>query len=492
MPVPPPPAPLPGAPLPVPPPRALVPVLLFLSTCVAVISSLGAPLVPAIAAETGSSLPQAQWSLTVTLVVGAVATPVVGRLGDGPHRRPVVLTVLSLVVLGGLLAALPLGLGWLIVGRGLQGFGLALTPLAIATARDALSGGRAQATAAALSITVAAGLGLGYPVTGVIAELGGVHAAFWFGAAVTAVALAAAAVVFPPSPPRPAVRLDAVGGLLLGVGVACGLLVLSEGESQGWSNPWLIAMLAVAVASLVGWVFWELRRPAPLVDLHLARGRTAAVAHTGALLIGLANYLFLASVTFLAQTPRSSGYGFGASVVVSGLVLVPFSLGSLLAGRLARALTDRGAGRLVLPGSALVVAAGLALFGATRSQLWELFVIAGITGLGVGGAFSAFPGLITSTVPPTETGSAMSLNQVLRYVGFATGSALTATLLEAATPAGGDVPGAGGYTVVALLGSAVALVTAVLTGVLMRGGGATAPVAAPGAARTSVPRVTQR
>src|SRR4051794_32184798 len=202
------------------PPRALVPVLIFLSTCVAVISSLGAPLVPAIAAATGASLAQAQWSLTITLVVGAVATPVLGRLGGGPHRRTVVLTVLGLVVLGGVLAALPLGLGWLIVGRGFQGFGLGLTPLAIATARDALTGERARSAAAALSITTAAGLGRGYPLTGLIAELGGVHAAFWSGAAIPAVALAAAAGVFPPSPPRAAPRLDVVGAGLLGAGLA--------------------------------------------------------------------------------------------------------------------------------------------------------------------------------------------------------------------------------------------------------------------------------
>src|SRR5919202_1369405 len=180
--------------------RALVPVLIFLGTCVAVISSLGAPLIPAIAADTGTTLAQAQWALTVTLVTGAVATPVLGRLGDGPHRRRVVLTVLGVVVVGGVLAALPLGLGWLVAGRALQGFGLGITPLAIDPARDALPPGRARATAAALSITVAAGIGLGYPLTGAIAELGGVHAAFWFGAAASAAALVAAARVYPASP----------------------------------------------------------------------------------------------------------------------------------------------------------------------------------------------------------------------------------------------------------------------------------------------------
>src|SRR4051794_35299720 len=161
---------------------ALTPTLIFVGTVVAVISSLGAPLVPAIAAAHSVPVTTAQWSLTITMLVGAVATPVLGRLGDGRLRRRVMLAILGLVVLGSALAALPLSFGWLLAGRALQGFGLGLTPLAIATAQEALAGERGQRTAAGLSITVVAGVGLGYPLTGVVAELGGVHAAFWFGA----------------------------------------------------------------------------------------------------------------------------------------------------------------------------------------------------------------------------------------------------------------------------------------------------------------------
>ncbi len=53
--------------------RALVPVLVYIGLLVAVISSLGAPLVPTIADDYGVSLGTAQWSLTITLLVGAVS-----------------------------------------------------------------------------------------------------------------------------------------------------------------------------------------------------------------------------------------------------------------------------------------------------------------------------------------------------------------------------------------------------------------------------------
>ena len=439
--------------------------LIFVGTVVAVISSLGAPLVPAIAEGAGASLPDAQWSLTITLLVGAVATPVVGRLGDGPHRRPVLLTVLALVTLGGVLAALPLGLPWLITGRGLQGFGLGLTPVAIATARDALTGERSRATVAALSVTVVAGVGLGYPAAGLVAELGGVHAAFWAGAAISFLALIAAAAVVPASPGAPARRLDVVGAVLLGAGLAGLLLALGESETWG-PSPLLWTVAGAAVLVLLGWLVWERRAPWPLVDLRLARGRVAASAHVAALLVGLSNYLLLASIPVLAQTPAGDGAGFGTSIVVAGLILLPFSLASVVAGRVARAIADRSGARVVLPMAALVQSGAFVLFLLARTQLWELFALMAVAGFGVGAAFAAFPGLIISAVPPEETGSAMSLNQVLRYIGFAVGSALTATVLAASSAAGAEAPGARGYDVVAVIGLAVCLTTAVVTWVI--------------------------
>lgn len=443
--------------------RALVPVLIFIGTVVAVISSLGAPLIPSIARTEGITLPDAQWALTVTLLVGAVATPVVGRLGDGPRRRAVMLAVLGVVVVGSALAALPLGFGWLIAGRGLQGFGLGLTPLAIATARDALLGPRQRGTMAALSVTVAAGVGLGYPISGLIAQLGGVHAAFAFGGIVAALALVAGAVVLPPSPDVPARRLDLLGAVLLGLGLASGLLALDEGGRAGWTSARLIVLAVVCVVALAAWAAWALRARTPLVDLRLARGRTAVTAHVAALLIGLANYLLLSGVPLLAQTPRSTGYGFGAPAVVAGLLLLPFSVGSVVGGRLAPMISDRWSPRALLPLGASVLGVAMLLFGLERGSLWTICGEMLVAGLGVGTTFAGLPALVVASVPRSETGSAMSLNQVLRYSGFSIGSATTATTLAAATPPGAAEATSSGYTALAVIGLVTCFVMAVLT-----------------------------
>jgi MFS family permease len=271
--------------------------------------------------------------------------------------------------------------------------------------------------------------------------------------------------------------------VLLGAGLAGVLLALGEAETWGPGSPALWVLAGAAVVVLAGWLWWETRTPWPLVDLRLARGRVAATAHIAAMLVGLANYLLLAAIPILAQAP-AEGAGFGTSIVVAGLILLPFSLASLVAGRMARILADRAAARLVLPLAALVQALAFGLFLVARADLWELFVLMAVAGLGVGAAFAAFPALIISAVPPHETGSAMSLNQVLRYIGFAVGSALTATILAAATPAGASSPAGRGYGTIAVVGLAVCLVTSAATWLLPGSAVARRPA---GSSRDAVP-----
>ena len=134
--------------------RALVPTLVFLGMVAAVVSSIGAPMIPTIAAQYRVAL----------------ATPTMGRLGDGPHRRAVIVWALVAITAGNVLAALPLGFHMLLVGRALMGAGMGLTPLTMAAARDPLTGERARSAVAILSITNVAGVGLGYPVTGLVAD----------------------------------------------------------------------------------------------------------------------------------------------------------------------------------------------------------------------------------------------------------------------------------------------------------------------------------
>jgi MFS family permease len=436
--------------------------MVLVATVVAATSSVGVPFVPAIAELYDVSLPAAQWSLTLPLLVGTVATPVLGRLGDGPQRRRLILLTLTLVVLGGVLTALPLPIPAFLLGRALQGFGMGLMPLLIAVAQEVMPPTRARPAIAVLSVTVISGVGLGYPLAGLLAEIGGIRAAYWAATAVCVVALLAAALVLPAPLAAPRRGFDWPGALLLGTGLASLLLALSEGPDWGWTSPLLLGMVAACVVSLTGWVISADRARSPLIDLRLARGRRPASGHLAMLLVGLANYLLLASVTALVQAPRPGGLA--TSVLVASLLLLPFSLATMVAGPLARRLAERVGTRVVLSVSALVLAGADAGYALLNSELWHLFVVMAVAGLGVGGVFATTPGLVLAALPRSEAGSAMALNQVMRYAGFALGSALAATLIDAT--AAGEGTSSRGFLVIGLAACGVSVVTAALTWLL--------------------------
>lgn len=448
--------------------RFLMPALMFTCMIAAIVSSLGAPLIPLIATTDHVSLSQAQWSLTITLLVAAVASPVMGRLGDGRYRRRVILATLALVVVGGALAALPLGFGALVAGRGLQGLGLGLTPLAIATAREALPASTVGQSVGMLSTTAVVGVGLGYPLTGLLAKAGGVQAAYWFG---TAVSLAALLVTVRYVPrPRSTVRvpLDVVGAVLVGAALAGLVLGLSEGATWGWSSPWLIAVLVAAVALLAAWTGWELRVDRPLVALRLLGQRTVLTSSATALLAGTGIYLLTSTVTRYIQTPTATGYGLGGSVLTAGLVLLPFSAASYLISRSMRRILTTLSHETVLLLSTIILAGTLLMFTLARASLWEIAVMMTINGVGVGAIFAVIPGYILRTVPAHETASAISFNQVLRYVGYGVGSVLSAVILQAYTPVHSALPTNAGYTASGVTGCAIWILTALAIAAIPR------------------------
>ncbi len=204
------------------------------------------------------------------------------------------------------------------------------------------------------------------------------------------------------------------------------------------------------------------------MDLRLVRHRAVLTADLTGLCAGVGMYLLLSLVTRFVQTPPSAGYGFGSSVVVAGLVLLPVSVGSVAASRVAPQLARRSSPDLVLPIGSLVFLAAMLSFTLARSSLWMVFVTMGVAGLGVGCTFAAMPGLIVHAVPAHETGSATSFNQVLRTIGYCAGSALSATVLQAHTPVGQVLPQGSGYRTAATLGCIFWMVTAVVSFVLPR------------------------
>ncbi|MGW6249608.1 MFS transporter [Streptomyces roseolus] len=432
-------------------PRALLPSLMFTSLTVSVISTLGAPMVPTIAREQHVSLGAAQWVLTATLLAGAVAGPVLGRLGDGPRRRGAIQAALLGVLAGSVLAATAPGLPLLLAGRALQGMGMGLLPLAIAVAREHLPRRRMRSGIASLSVTTSVGAGIGYPMTGVIAQHADYRAGFWFAALLSASALLVVRWAVPAGSSTPRHPLDVAGAVLLCSALALLLLSLSQGMIWGAGSATTLGCLGGGVVLLLVWFLQARRAAHPLVDVRLMRNRAVLAANVTALLTGVGMFGVLSLVNLYTQVPEGAGYGFHLSLTATGLVLLPMSVGSVVANRLANALVSRRGPLRVLPLGPLIVTLDLVALALWRDHMPVLVLGTFLLGAGVGAAYAVMPLLIVRHVPPSETGSATSFNQVLRTIGGAVGSAAISAIMVAFTPAGSLLPSDTGYTAALLV-----------------------------------------
>lgn len=459
--------------------RGLIACLTFAALTGSVVAGLGNPIVLEVSVERHVSLAAAQWTLIVTLLVGAVVTPIVSRVADGRRRRQVLVGALAAVAAGSLIGAVVPSFAGLLTGRALQGLGYALVPLTVSVARERLRGPVLDRTLGVLSTSIAVGVGLANPVTGLFVLLVDYRAAFGFALLVSA---AGAVWVWRRVPPSgadaPRVAVDLPGAALLAVGLIGVLLAVARAEVWGWTSAPVLSLAAGGAVLLVLWVAVELRVPAPLVDLRLACARGLLGVNFAALLLGACVFGGASTAILLVQRPQSDGVGFGYSVFATGLLMTPMAVASLVSPPVARALGRRLGERVVLPLGSAVAAAAFGTFAVLHDRTWHIVLMMALMGVGIGVSYSVMPVLIVARTPAERTGSATGVNQVLRLVGGGVGAAVVAAVLAANTPAGASSPAERGYVVAALVVTAVGLAAALVGWVLVprvRAAAATAP-----------------
>lgn len=411
----------------------LMPALVYAALSTAIVSSLGMLLVPSIASGMQVPVGTAQWMLTINLLVGAIATPVMGRLSDGPHKKRLLVWSLGIILVGSVLAALAPNFTVFLIGRALQGLTYGIVPVTISLARRYIEPSKVQPSISSLSVTVSTGIGIGYPLTGIIAGLVDFRFAFWFAALFVVSAVIVVVRVVPGGPDVLASQepFDYLGTGLLGLGLGTLLLGISEGPNWGWGSPETVGILAVAAVLLAVWSRTAMRSSHPLINLRVLRHGEVLLANLTAVGLGAALYIGLSISSLIAQTPASTGYGIALPVFWAGFVMFPLSVGSFTANRIVRRLSNRISLTALLPIGAGVVAVSGTMLWFAHTHLWEILLGMLLFGLGMGASYAAMPALIARSVATEELGSSVSFNQVLRTVGSSFGTAVAGAVLAA-------------------------------------------------------------
>ena len=415
------------------------------------------PALPEIQRELSASANSVSWVLTSFLISASVATPILGRLGDMYGKERMVLITLGILAAGTTVSALAGSMTVLLVGRALQGVSGGLFPLAFAIIRDEFPAEHVAGGLGLMSSLLGIGSAAGLVLAGPIVSGLGYHWLFWIPLMVVVVAAAATWLLVPESPVKTRGRIDWRGAALLSGGLVAVLLAVSRTTAWGWTSARTLGLAVTGVVLLAAWVAVERAHPDPLVDIRMLRRRAMWTANLVTALLGVGMYAAFILLPQYVQEPRSTGFGFGASITEAGLYILAMPVMLLLTGSQA-AWFDRHLGprrSLIL---ATVLASGCwALLAVAHDKGWEIAVAAGLAGAGNGIALATLPILITRVVPQEQTGVANGMNNVMRTLGGAVGGQIAATLLAHSLIAGH--PSEHGYTLAFAMG-AVALALA--------------------------------
>ena len=410
-------------------PNVTLAVLSLSGLAYAVLSSAVVPALPTMQHQLHTTETGIAWLLTAYLLAASVGTAIIGRLGDMYGKERLLLWTLGILAAGTLMAALSSSLSLLIVARFIQGAGGGIFPLAFGITRDEFPREKVPGSIGLLSAILGVGAGAGIVLSGVIIQHLNYHWLFWLPLVATLVAAWATWKYIPESPVRVPGRINWLSAALMTIGISAVLLAVSETTTWGWGGARTIGLAFAGLAFMAAWIAVEVRSRAPLIDMAMMRVRGVWTSNAAAFLLGAGMYASFIVFPQFAQLPKSTGFGFGASVVVSGLYLLPSTIGMTIFGLRAGAISARFGSRAALLMGTLCTCASFALLAVAHRHPYELLIAAGLLGVGIGLAFAALGNLVVQAVPRHQTGVASGMNTVMRTLGGALGGQLSATFI---------------------------------------------------------------
>lgn len=415
------------------------------------------PVLPTIQTSLGTTQTNVTWVLTAYLLSASIFTPIMGRLGDMHGKKRLFVIAMAALAVGSLLAALATSLTIMLLARVIQGIGGGVLPLAYGIIRDEFPKAKVPGAVGMVAALTSFGAGLGIVLAGPIVEALNYHWLFWLPLIMTSIAGIGAYILIPESRIHTDGKINWLNAFLLSGWLVSLLLGVSQAPRWGWGSAKVVGLLVAAVCIGIVWVITESRSANPLIDMKMMRIRTVWAANLVALLMGFGMYSAFGFLPQFLQTPPSAGYGFGASVTQSGLMMLPSSIGMFILGLASGRLIARFGPKNLLTAGAAICATGYFIIALRHTTELEIYLVMGFLGIGLGLAFSAMANVVVAAVPAEQTGVASGMNTNIRTVGGSLGAAAMATVVATgASPSG--LPVETGYTLgFIMLGTVVSL-----------------------------------
>ena len=425
---------------------------------------------PSIQVDLGFSQADLQWVISAYALVFGGFLLLGGRAADMLGRRRVFLGGLVVFTVASLLAGLAWSDGSLIAARALQGLGAAvITPAALSILTTSFPEGKERNIAlGAWGAVGGFGAVAGVLLGGILTDALSWEWIFFVNVPVGVLGLVLAPVLLRESRDAGVQTFDAPGAVLVTGGLSSLVYAITQAGQDGWFAGGTVAVFALSVALLAGFVAWELRHPEPLMRFGILRTKTVSGANVAGFIMGTAMFsMFLMLTLYLQQVLGYSAMRTGvAYLAVAGTAIVWSAVAAQLVTRL-------GAKPVMVAGMAALTSGLVYFTQVSPDGSYVADLLPGFLLIGVGIGFSFVPISIAALagVQPAEAGLASGLINTSQQIGGALGIALLSTIAtsrtEDAVATGTALPVAlvDGFSAAFLLGAVIAAlgVVSVLT-----------------------------
>ncbi|WP_297068313.1 MFS transporter [Thermococcus sp.] len=388
------------------------------------------PALPTIQKEFAINPNDVSWVLTIYLLVGTVSAAIFGKLGDMYGKKKMFLLALSFYTIGVVLNGFAPDYHWLLVSRGVQGLGMAIFPLAFSLVREEFPPSMVPQVQGMISAMFAVGMVIALPLGAWVTQNYGWRWTYHSAAPFAVLMFFLAWKILRESRYINPGKVDWPGALFLAVAVVPALVAVTRAPNIGWTAGQTLILFGIAVAGFVILTLWERRVENPLMPLPIITSRNPAIVNVGITFAAFGISMMSQANTYIFQ--MIPPYGFGKTILESGLLMTPMAAVMLVVAPLAGKLMPKVGARPLAVTGALTASAGLVVLAkyVTQLSLWQFVGMITVVGTGITLMNISLINVLVFSVPPRVMGIATGTNSLFRNFGSTWGPAIAGTVMS--------------------------------------------------------------